>query len=217
MDGGCDAGLGRCSRTTRPDGTLKYRVRLVACGYSQKYGRDYDKTFAPTCKYKSFCTVMHLAAIYDWPIVGIDVENAYLEADIDKDVYMLLPQDIFEQDGLPIKVKLLKSLYGLKQAGELWNTLLNSKLVAFHFRRLAHDQCVYVNRNEETGIVTIILLFVDDIIVTGNNRDSINSVVDHLIKSFRKITELGETTRYIGIDIIRDHENHTKATRTLPD
>ncbi len=75
--------------TVNVDGTLKYRCRLVGCGYSQILGQDYDDTFAPTAKYRSLCILLHLAAIFDWDINGLDVEQAFLESDIDKEIYMM--------------------------------------------------------------------------------------------------------------------------------
>jgi hypothetical protein len=59
------------------DNTVKYKARLVACGYSQNYDHDYDYTFAPTAKWKSMCILLHIAAIFDWDIESFDVENAY--------------------------------------------------------------------------------------------------------------------------------------------
>jgi hypothetical protein len=107
-------------RTIKPDDFLKFRARLVACGYSQIQGKDYDLTYSPTAKYRSLCIILHLAALFGWHISGIDVANAYIEAKIDKLIHMILPKDLFcWPDGSRVLVELLKSLYGLKQAGEL--------------------------------------------------------------------------------------------------
>jgi hypothetical protein len=134
--------------TVKPDGFLKFRSRLVACGYSQVPGFDYDETFAPTAKYKSLCIIFHLTAIFKWFLSGMDVANAYVEAEIDKLIHMKLPRELFsDARGNPIVVKLLKSLYGLKQAGELWNRLLNKQFCDLGYHRLAHDQCVYIKRD----------------------------------------------------------------------
>lgn len=104
--------------TRRIDGTFKFRPRLVACGYSQVYGIDFDETFCPTAKWKSFCILMNIAAMNDYEIDGADVENAFLESDIDKEIYMRLCKEASDT-GKEEVVKLNKSLYGLKQAGEL--------------------------------------------------------------------------------------------------
>lgn len=203
--------------TRKPDGTLKYKVRLVACGYSQVYGRDYLDTYAPTAKYKSFCIVMQLAAVFGWIIKGIDVENAYLESDIDKPILMYLPHDVYRTPhGKSIKTKLNLSLYGLKQAGELWNRLLNEKFITLEFTRLAHDQCTYIHRDDETGAVTIIIVYVDDIIFTGNDETKIDYIIDYLASEFTKLTELGEITRYIGVDLQRDTINDAIMLSQVP-
>jgi hypothetical protein len=77
-------------KTIRPNGTIKYRVRLVACGYSQILGKDIDETYAPTAKYRYLCMILNLAAIFDWDIEGIDVEQGFLELPLDKEIYMTL-------------------------------------------------------------------------------------------------------------------------------
>jgi hypothetical protein len=105
--------------TRKPNGSIKYRYRLVACGYYQIYGINYNKTFAPTAKWKSVCILLFLASVYDWIVEGLDVENAYLEAYLDVEIYMNLPPEIYKLNGKPVKVKWIRSLYGLKQAGEL--------------------------------------------------------------------------------------------------
>jgi transposase InsO family protein len=203
--------------TRRPDGTLKYKVRLVACGYSQVFGRDYEDTYAPTASFKSFCTIMQLAALDDWVVKGIDVENAYLEAPIDKEIFMYLPQERFKRENnKPVKVKLLKSLYGLKQAGELWFQLLRQELIKLGYTQCLHDVCVYKKIDPETGAKAYILVYVDDIIFTGSNATAVDNDIDQLGSSFTKITELGEITRYIGIDIERDRDNHSISISQIP-
>jgi len=197
--------------THRVDGSLKFRCRLVACGYSQILGLDYDETYAPTAKYKSLCIVLHLAAVFGWYIDGIDVENAFLESEIDKEIYMTLPIEAYidSETGKPASVRLLRSIYGLKQAGELWYQLLNKLILQQGFTRLMHDQCVYIKRDDLTNTVTIIIIYVDDVLFIGNNRGQINESISELSKAFTKLTGTTDITRYIGIDIERDLEKHT--------
>jgi hypothetical protein len=196
--------------TVKPDGTLKLRARLVACGYSQVPGLDFDETYAPTAKYKSLCIILFLCAILGWFMSGGDVTNAYVEACIDKLIFMMLPKELFrDSNGQPIIVELLKSLYGLKQAGELWNRLLNGKFCDLGFTRLAHDRCVYIKRNVITSAVTIIVVYVDDILFTGNDQKVIDETLDYLAEQFTKITDITVLTKYIGVEIERDFDNHT--------
>ena len=203
--------------TRKPDGSLKYKVRLVACGYSQIYGKDYEQTYAPTASYNSFCILMQLAATHGWFIKGIDVENAYLEAPIDKEIYMYLPPERFKRpNGKPIKVKLNRSLYGLKQAGELWFQYLREKLIGLGFTPCIHDRCIYKKIDPESGTRTYVIVYVDDIIFMGNNEKEIDDSIESLGSQFRKISELGEITRYIGVDIERDLERHTISLSQIP-
>ena len=201
----------------RPDGTLKYRVRLVACGYSQIQGADYEDTFAPTAKYRSWCIILQLAAMFGWDIEGIDVELAFLESDVDKLLYLTLPKDVYRNKltGKPIVVRLLRSLYGLKQAGELWYQFLKTIILQYNFTRLKHDQCVYVKRDLETGDVTIVICYVDDILIIGNNSGTIAETITHLKDNVTNITG-GEVRRYVGVDIKRDLERHTISLSQKP-
>ena len=192
--------------TRRVNGTLKYKVRLVAKGFAQVYGRDYLDTFAPTCKYRSFTTLLSLAATNNWAIKGIDVENAYLESTLDQTVYMYLPSEHSKEK---IKVKLKKSLYGLKQAGEHWNRLLNSKLLKFGFKRTIHDMCVYVQHDPERNESTYVIVYVDNIIITGSNTANIDYLIEYFSKEFRAITIDQELKRYLGVDVARDYSNNT--------
>jgi hypothetical protein len=194
---------------SNPDGTFRYKVRLVACGYSQKHGIDYDDTFAPTAKYKSLCTVLTLAASQQWHITGIDVENAFVEADIDRPLYMHLPTQTYKNtNGSPVTVKLLKSLYGLKQAPELWDKLLVSAINSQGFKQCMHDQCVFVKIDNQ-GNKVIIVKYVDDLIITGNSQPMISTVLDGFSKSFTKITHDDTIQRYVGIDLDYNRANGT--------
>ena len=99
----------------------------------------------------------------------MDVENTFLESDLEEEIYMMLPLDMFPQGEV---VKLNKSLYGLKQAGERWNNKMNTILVTvLSFTRLISDNCIYVKHDEND--ITIVILYVDDIIFTGNNINKI--------------------------------------------
>ena len=193
-----------------PDGSLRYKVRLCACGYSQRYGIDYDETFAPTAKYKSLTTILSLAATHSWELTGIDVENAFVEADIDRPIFMKLPQSTYgNKNGSPVIVELKKSLYGLKQAPELWDKFLVSAIQKQGFSQLMHDQCVFIKRTTHNEII-ILIKYVDDIILTGNSQSLIQSTLKEFEHSFTKITHEDNIQRYVGIDL-----DYNKTTQTI--
>ena len=198
--------------TIKVDGTLKYRVRLVACGYSQIQGIDYDETYAPTAKYKSFCIIIQIAAALNWLIEGLDVEQAFIESEIDSEIYMTLPKDKPTTDPSSKRltvVRLLKSLYGLKQAGELWYSKVKNILLADGYTCLKHDKCIFIKRNYETGEVTVAIIYVDDILYIGNSQPQITLSINHFRNNVTAITEMGDVSRYIGIDIKRNLTEHT--------
>ena len=193
------------------DGTWKYKVRLVAKGYTQVYGRDYEETFAPTAKFKSICIILNLAAIFNWDIEGLDIENAFLESNLAEDIYMSLPKDVFEhlgeegyKDHDPVIVKLRKSLYGLKQAGEVFYQYLKQILLDAKLVRTVNDICVFHWKDPSTGLIVIVLLWVDDILITGNCREKINELKEFISSRVTNLKLLGEVKRFVGLDIVRD-------------
>ena len=131
------------------DGNItKYKVRWVVRGFEQQYGKDYDQTFAGVCRLTTWKIVLAMAAVRDWEIEQMDAVTAFLNSEIDSDVYVDLPpswNEVFkdEEDGDICKLK--KSLYGLKQSPRLWQEKLRSTLIKFGFKPLKADNYVYIN------------------------------------------------------------------------
>jgi hypothetical protein len=198
--------------TREPDGSIKYKVRWVACGYSQVPGRDYDATYSPCAQAKTFFMLLNLAAVHNWSISGLDVGNAYLEANIDKEIYMSLPKELAPHTTY---VQLHKSLYGLKQAGELWNKLLNSVILSDpDFQRCANDVCLYVKRTEYE--LLILLTHVDDILIISPSDITISNFKEFMKKKFVKIKDLGDAiSRYLSIDITQSKSTENSIPKVI--
>ena len=128
-----------------PDDEEKYKARLVAKGYSQVHGIDYQETFSPTAKITSIRMLMQLAVQNDYYINQMDVKSAYLNADIDAEIYVDQPEGYCKQsdNGSKLVWKLKKSLYGLKQSGRNWNELFHTFLSSDGFKQSLSDTCVY--------------------------------------------------------------------------
>jgi hypothetical protein len=158
---------------------------------------------------ESFNALINLAAINNWDIRGIDIENAFLESVLTEPIIMYVPTDPSQQYSKLYKVKLLRALYGLKQSGERFYDKMYNILTATGFTRTMHDICVFTKKDNKTGKMTYVLLYVDDIIFTGSDNDGIRRTIDYIATQVENITDIGPLNRFIGIDVTRNRYNHT--------
>ena len=104
---------------TKADGSIeRYKARLVARGFQQSYGRDYEETFPPVAHMTTVCTLIVVAAIRSWTISQMDIKNAFLHGDLKEEVYMHPPPGVEVPPGYVCHLQ--RALYGLKQAPQAW-------------------------------------------------------------------------------------------------
>ena len=189
-------------KKTDMDGNVHtFKARLVAKGFTQTQGIDYDETFSPVAKIKSIRILLAIAAFYDYEIWQMDVKTAFLNGKLDEDVYMAQPEG-FIHSKYPNKVcKIERSIYGLKQASRSWNICFHEKIKEFGFSRSEYESCVYYKASGSN--VTFLVLYVDDILIIGNNIPMLQSVKDWLGKCFA-MKDLGNAAYILGIRIYRD-------------
>ena len=145
--------------------------------------------------------IVALATSLGWPLDQADVDTTFLWADIKEDIYMQQPK-------YPDYVcKLLKSLYGLKQAAHLWNQLLSKTLKTFGFRQLMTDTSCFVITDQD-GAAVIMTVFVDDLLIAARTAALVQRTIE-LLKSHFLIKELGPTKWILGIANIRDMDART--------
>lgn len=185
------------------DGELeKYKARLVARGFTQRYGIDYDETFSPVVRYGSVRLLLAIAAQNRLQIEQMDVHTAYLNADIPKNVEIFLSQPEGFDDGTGRVCKLKKSLYGLKQAGRLWNHTIDSVLKQFGLKRSLMDPCIYYAND----LKLLVSIYVDDILIFFSSKAKAIELKTTLSNHF-KMSDLGPVKSIIGLRITQTDDS----------
>ena len=186
------------------DGSInKYKGRLVAKGYVQKYGVDFEEAFAPVARIETIRLLIDLAAAHSWEIHHLDVKTAFLHEELKEIVYVLQLEG-FEKFGKEDKVyKLKKALYGLRQALRAWNNKLNHILVELLFKKCSKEPSVY--RKEVKGNLLIVVVYVDDLFVTWTSLELINKFKREMSAKF-EMSDLGKLTYYLGIEVTQHNE-----------
>ena len=186
-------------RKYHTDGSLQtFKARLVAKGFKQKEGIDYFDTYAPVARITSIRILFALASIYDLYVHQMDVKTAFLNGDLDEEVYMEQPEG-FVLPGNEHKVcKLVKSLYGLKQAPKQWHEKFDQAILSDGFKHNNADKCLYSKCCDDH--VIIVCLYVDDMLIVSNDMKGITET-KRFLSSIFKMKDLGEVDTILGIKV----------------
>ncbi|KAJ3687146.1 hypothetical protein LUZ61_016310 [Rhynchospora tenuis] len=182
------------------DGRIeRYKARLVVLGNRQVEGIDFKETFAPVAKMVTVRTFLAVAVARGWELHQMDVHNAFLHGDLHEEVYMRLPPGFSSQH--PGKVcRLRKSLYGLRQAPRMWFSKLTTALQAYGFIQSYADYSLFTLEKKDISLA--ILVYVDDLVIAGNNSKAIDQFKQYLSSTFY-MKDLGALKYFLEIEIAR--------------
>uniref|UniRef100_A0A803NT98 Reverse transcriptase Ty1/copia-type domain-containing protein n=1 Tax=Cannabis sativa TaxID=3483 RepID=A0A803NT98_CANSA len=181
------------------DGSVyRYKARLVAKGFHQQPGFDFTETFSPVVKPITIRVVLTMALAQGWAIRQLDVNNAFLNGDLQEEVYMTQPPGFEVPTAPDLVCKLHKALYGLKQAPRAWFDKLHQSLLHFGFTSSKADQSLFICHTQHS--ITIVLVYVDDILITGSDANAITQLIQALDKKF-SLKDLGELQYFLGIEV----------------
>ncbi|CAL8133194.1 unnamed protein product [Prunus armeniaca] len=180
---------------TKFDGCIDlYKAHLVAKGFNTEYGVDYAETFAYVARMPSVRTLIAVASVRQWTLHQMDVKNAFIHVDLHEEVYMKPPPGFPHS---PNQVcKLQRALYGLKQAPQAWFEKFRTFILTYGFSQSPHDSAMFTCTSDH-GIV-ILLLYVDDMVITGSDLDGIQCLKSHLQACF-EMKDLGQLRYFLGL------------------
>ena len=185
----------------KADGTIeRYKARLVAKGFHQREGIDFQETFSPVIKPCTIRLVLSLAISNGWHIHQLDVQNAFLHETLNEEVYMQQPPGFVDPNAPNYVCRLHKSLYGLKQAPRAWYNKLRTFLIQYGFYGAKSDTSLFIKTSSSS--ILYLLVYVDDIILTGSSIVLIQQMVQALHQAF-SIKDLGSLNYFLGIEATR--------------
>lgn len=182
----------------KSDGRKK--ARLVARGFSQVEGIDFDQIFSPVVRFETVRFMLALSALENWYLTGLDVRNAYLYGDLEEEIYMEQPEGFVERGQENKVLRLRKALYGLKQAGLVWWRTLDKSMKELGFTRLRSDAGVFVKHDGKDIIVVVV--YVDDAIFMGSSVPKVLRDKELFMKKW-ECRDLGEAKEFLRMRIAK--------------
>ncbi|GJS55632.1 putative ribonuclease H-like domain-containing protein [Tanacetum coccineum] len=177
---------------------VKNKARLVAQGFRQEEGIDYDEVFAPVARIEAIRLFLAFASFMGFPVYQMDVKSAFLYDTIEEEVYVHQPPG-FVDPAHPNKVyKVIKALYGLHQAPRAWYETLSSFLLKNGFRRGTIDKTLFIKKNKSD--IMLVQVYVDDIIFGSTTQSMCTEFEDCMHKRFQ-MSSMGELTFFLGLQV----------------
>ena len=178
----------------------RYKARLVAQGFTQKFGVDYDQTFSPVVSFESVRSVIAIAAKNGLKLHQMDVKTAFLNGELNEEIYLRQPEGFVVKGYEDHVCKLKRSIYGLKQSARCWNVELDKKLKNMGFKQCESDPCIYIKEAKEEYCV--IAVYVDDLIVGGESEGNVERTKKIISDKF-EVTDMGTLHYFLGVKVVQ--------------
>jgi hypothetical protein len=181
----------------------KHKGHLVAKGYVQRQGIDFDEVFAPVARLESVRLLLSLAASEGWAVHHMDVKTAFLNGELLEEVYVEQPPRFVLRGHEHRVLRLVKALYGLRQAPRAWYAKLDESLIKLGFTRSSSEHAIYFRG---TGAHRLVVgVYVDDLVITGASQGDIDRFKSEMHSTF-KMSDLGLLHYYLGLEVKQSEE-----------
>ncbi|CAM8879912.1 unnamed protein product [Rhodiola kirilowii] len=182
----------------------RLKAKLVARGFTQKEGIDFNEIFSPVVKHRSIRIMLSLVAYFDYELEQLDVKTAFLHGNLDETIYMRQPEGFCIGDPEKKVCLLKRSLYGIKQSPRLWYRRFDEFMFKCGFKRSDYDWCIYY-RHVQGESVIYLLLYVDDMLIVSHDVAAINDLKVQLSTNF-EMKEFGGAKKILGMQIKRNRK-----------
>ncbi|XP_042018960.1 uncharacterized protein LOC121766776 [Salvia splendens] len=194
--------LGHLTEMARAFEAALYEEEEIPQSFEEVYGVDYEETFSPVAKLNTVRALLSVAACKEWPLYQFDVTNAFLHGELEKDkeVYMEVPPGFCEEFGKGQVCRLRKTLYGLKQSPRVWFGRFCQAMFKHGFKQSHSDHTLFLKKRN--GKMTCLIIYVDDMIITGDDAEEIQNLKENLFREF-EMKDLGALKYFLGIEVLR--------------
>nr|GEW90532.1 ribonuclease H-like domain, reverse transcriptase, RNA-dependent DNA polymerase [Tanacetum cinerariifolium] len=183
---------------------IKHKAILVAKGYIQQHGIDFEKVFTPVARMETVRLLLAIAANNKWEVHLVDVKSAFLHGDLKEEVYVTQPEGFIKRQDNGKVYRLIKALYGIRQAPRAWNIKLDNTLKSLNFKKYALEQSIYTKTSKDSTL--LIGVYVDDLIITSTPKEEIDKFKAQMEEKF-KMSDLGLLAYYLGMEVTQTNDD----------
>lgn len=194
----------------KSDGSLhKYKAKLVAKWFTQTYGIDYSETFSPVAELNTIKALLSVAVNKNWPLYQLDMKNAFLNGELEENVYMSTPLGFEAQLDHQVQFdhqvcKLKKALYGLKQSPRAWFERFTTFVKSQGFTQ-GHSNHTLFTKRSVSGKIAVLIVYVDDIVLSRDDIAEITRLKKKMADEF-EIKDLGNLKYFLGMEVAKSRE-----------